>query len=62
MHRNDFEDKIDNYCVVVGVHFEYVDYWDKDEEIFINECNIIALRKIFKKNTTTIGGKGKAIK
>ena len=33
-HRNDSEDKFANYCVATGVHFEYADYWDKDEEIF----------------------------
>ena len=33
-HRNDSEDKVANYCAAVGVHFEYSNYWDKDEEIF----------------------------
>ena len=33
-HRNDSKDKVANYYAVVGVHFEYTDYWDKDEEIF----------------------------
>ena len=33
-HRNDFEDKVANYCAMTGVHFEYTNYWDKDEEIF----------------------------
>ena len=61
-HRNDSEDKVVNYCVVVGVHFEYVDYWDKDEEIFRNARNITALRKRFKRTIMTVGGKGKAIK
>ena len=35
-HRNDLENKIENYCSLVGVHFEYMNYWDKDEEIFRN--------------------------
>ena len=25
-HRNDYEDKVDNYCAAVGVHFEYADF------------------------------------
>ena len=61
LHRIDFEDKIANYCAATGVHFEYRDYWDKDEEIFQNAHNITALRKRFKQNIMTIGGKGKSI-
>ena len=30
-HRNDSEDKVANYCTVAGVHFEYTNFWDKDE-------------------------------
>ena len=30
-HINDSEDKVANYCVAVGVHFEYTNYWDKEE-------------------------------
>ena len=33
-HRNDSEDKVANYCATTGVHFEYIDYWDKYKEIF----------------------------
>ena len=33
-HRNDSKDKVSNYCAAVGVHFEYANYYDKDEEIF----------------------------
>ena len=33
-HRNDSEKRVIEYCAVVGVHFEYDDYWDKDEEVF----------------------------
>ena len=31
-HRNDFEDKVANYCAAAGVHFEYMDFWDKTEK------------------------------
>ena len=57
-HRNDLEDKITNYCSSVGVHFEYTNYWDKDEEIFCNTCNMTALSRRFKKKITIVGGKG----
>ena len=60
-HRNDSEDKVVNYCVVVGVHFEYADYWDKDEEIFCNARNMTALRKRFNQKIMTVGGKGKFV-
>ena len=43
------------------MHFEYTNYWEKDEEIFRNAQNMIALRIIFKKNITTVGGKGKVV-
>ena len=33
-HRNDVEKKVAEYCAAVGVHFEYADFLDKDEEIF----------------------------
>ena len=60
-HRNDSEDKVAKYSVTAEVHFEYTDYWDKDEEIFCNARNMRALRKRFKQNITTIGGKGKVV-
>ena len=31
-HRNDSKDKVANYCKEAGVHFEYTDFWEKDEE------------------------------
>ena len=33
-HRNDSENKVVDYCTTFGVHFEYADFWDKDEEVF----------------------------
>ena len=59
-HRNDSKDKVANYFTVAGVHFEYTNFWDKDEEVFWNAQNMTALRRRFKQKITTIGGKGKA--
>ena len=61
-HRNDSEDKVANYCAVAGVHFEYTNYWDKNEEIFRNSCNMTTLRKIFKQKIRTVGSKGSSSK
>ena len=41
------------------MHFEYTKFWDKDDEIFQNVQNMTALRRRFKQNITTVGGKGK---
>ena len=59
-HRNDSEDKVVDYDTAAGVHFEYTDFWDKDEEVFRNAQNITALRRRFKQKRTIVGGKGKA--
>ena len=61
-HRNDSENKVANYCVAAGVHFEYMDYWDKYEEIFHNTYNMTALRRRFKQKITTVGSKGSSSK
>ena len=61
-HRNDSQNKVANYCKEVGVHFEYIDFWDKDEETFRNAKNMTALRKRFKQKIATVGGKGKVAK
>ena len=58
-HRNDAEKKEDEYCAAVRVHFEYADFWDKDEEIFQSAQNMTALRRIFKQKINNVGGKGK---
>ena len=47
-HRNDSENKVDDYCTIDGVHFEYTNFQDKDEEIFWNVKNVTALRKSVK--------------
>ena len=61
-HRNDSQDKVADYCTIVGVHFEYTKFWDKDEEIFSNAQNMTALRRRFKQKITMVGGKGKVFK
>ena len=60
-HRNDSEDKVVDYCTTAGVHFEYTNLWDKDEEIFQNAQNMTALRKRFKQKIATMGVKVKAV-
>ena len=58
IHGNDSKDNIENYCSSVGVHFEYTNYWDKDEKIFHNACNMTTFSRRFKKKIKTVGGKG----
>ena len=60
-HRNDSHNKVADYCKEAGIHFEYTDFWDKDEETFRNAKNITALKKRFKQKITTAGGKGKIV-
>ena len=59
-HRNDSHNKVADYCKEAGIHFEYTDFWYKDEERFRNAKNMTALRKRFKQKIATVGGKGKA--
>ena len=59
VHRNDSNNKVANYCKEDGVQFEYMDFWDQDEDIFHNAKNLTSLRKRFKQKITTVGGKGK---
>ena len=58
-HRNDSHNKVADYCKEARIHFEYIDFQDKDEETFCNENNIRTLKKRFKQKITTMGGKGK---
>ena len=58
-HRNDSHNKVADYQKEARIHFEYIDFWDKDEETFRNAKNITALKKRFKQKITTMGGKGK---
>ena len=57
-HRNDSWDKFSKHFASVGVHFEYSDHFDKDEQVYRNACNMTGLNKRFKKKITTMGGKG----
>ena len=59
-HRNDSTGKVTEYCTEAGVHFEYTNFWDKDEENFQNAKNMTNLKKRFKHEIDTVGGKGKA--
>ena len=59
-HRNDSEGKVADYCIEAGVHFEYTNFWDKDEETFRNAKNMTNLKKRFKQKIAIVGGKGKS--
>ena len=61
-HRNDSRNKVEEHCKEANVHFEYTNFWDKDEEIFRNAKNMTALKKRFKQKITIVGGKGKTTK
>ena len=58
-HRNDSHNKVAYYCKEAGIHFEYTNFWDKDEATFRSVKNISSLKKRFKQKITTMGGKGK---
>ena len=60
-HTNDTEKKAAEYCTTVGVHFEYAEFIDKDEDIFRSAHNMTALRRRFKQKINIVGGKGKSI-
>ena len=60
-HRNDSHNKVAYYCKEEGIHFEYTNFWDKDEETFRNVKNITSLKNRFKQKITTMGGKGKKL-
>ena len=60
-HRNDSHNKVADYLKEAGIHFEYTNFWDKDEETFRNAKNITALKKRFKQKITTMGGKDKTL-
>ena len=56
------KNKVAEHCKEANVHFEYTNFWDKDEQIFRNAKNMIALKKRFKQKITIVGGKGKTTK
>ena len=58
-HRDESQNKVAERCKEANVHFEYTNFWDKDEEIFRNAKNMTALKKRFKQKITIVGGKGK---
>ena len=60
-HRNDSQNKVVEHCKEENVHFEYTNFWDKDEETFRSTKNMTTLKKRFKQKITTTGGKGKIV-
>ena len=55
--RNDTQGKVAEHCKEQNVHFEYTHHFDKEESVFRNAPNMIALRRRFKNKITTKGGK-----
>ena len=45
--RNDCRKKAVEHCAVVKIHFEYADFFNKDEEVFRRANNMIELKKLF---------------
>ena len=57
--RNDSQNNVAEHCKEANVHFEYTNFWDKDEEILRNVKNMTTLKRKFKQKITIVGGKGK---
>ena len=60
-HRNDSWNKVAEHCKEANVHFEYTNFWDKDEETFRSANNMTTLKKRFKQKITTVDRKGKTV-
>ena len=45
--RNDSRGKVTKNCTIVKIHFEYADFFNKYEEVFIRENNMTELKKVF---------------
>ena len=58
-HRNDSRNKVADHHKEASIHFEYTNFWDKDEETFRSPKNMTALKKRFKQKIAIVGGKGK---
>ena len=56
-HRNDSQGKVANYKASLKVNFEYVDYMDKEEEMYRNIYSLIALNKQLRLKTIEAGDK-----
>ena len=57
-HRNDSHGKVAEHCKENNVHFEYTHHSDREKSVFHSALNLIALRRRFKNNIITKGGKG----
>ena len=55
---NDSQKNVVENCKEANVHFEYVNFWDKDGEIFRNARNKAALKRRFRQKITIKGDKG----
>ena len=52
-HRNDSQGKVAAYKVALKSNFEYVDYMDKDEQMYRKVYNMTALKKKLRLKTIT---------
>ena len=52
-HRNDSHGKVVEHCTVIGIHYEYIDQFDKYEEVYREADNMTELSKWFKKKGGT---------
>ena len=57
-HRNDSQGKVAAYKAALKVHFEYVDYVEKEEEMYRNIYSMTALKNKLKPKTLEVGDKG----
>ena len=57
-HRSDSRSKVVVHCKENNVQFEYTHHWDREESVFRSALKMTSLRRRFKKNIITKGGKG----
>ena len=55
-HRNDSQGKVAAHKETHKVNYEYLDYVDKEEQVYINVYNMASLSKILKRKASGIKG------
>ena len=56
-HRNDSNGSIAEYCAAIGIHYEYSNHFNKDEEVYRRSNNMTEMSKRFKKEGRNSGSK-----
>ena len=56
-HRNDSQGKVAAHKETHKVNFEYTDYVDKEEQVYMNVYSMDALSKHLKKKTSRVKGR-----